>query len=71
MLSLPAPSQKEKKKLRRKPVERKDVSRSTGSVGGGKGSRKKPADSKLSRASKRAKQDASKSDDQSSASDSE
>lgn len=42
MLGLPAPSQKEKKKLRRKPVDRKDVSRSTGSVGGGQGSRKKP-----------------------------
>lgn len=41
MLSLKAPTQKEKKQLKRRPVERKDVSASTGSIGGGTGSRKK------------------------------
>lgn len=44
MLSLKAPSQNQKKQLRQRPVKRKDVSRATGSVGGGKGSRRKPAD---------------------------
>lgn len=33
MLSLKAPSQNAKKQLRRKPVERKDVSRAVGSIG--------------------------------------
>jgi len=41
MLGLKAPTQKEKKQLKRKPVERKDVSASTGSIGGGTGSRNK------------------------------
>lgn len=34
MLALKAPSQNAKKQLRRKPVERKDVSRAVGSIGG-------------------------------------
>lgn len=33
MLSLKAPTQNAKKQLRRKPVERKDVSRAVGSIG--------------------------------------
>ena len=43
MLSLKAPSQNQKKQLRQRPVKRKDVSRATGSVGGGKGSHRKLA----------------------------
>lgn len=34
MLQLKAPSQNAKKQLRRKPVERKDVSQAVGSIGG-------------------------------------
>lgn len=51
-----APSQKEKKKLRRKPVERKDVSRSVGSIGGGKGSRKDPKKAKTDKQAKTSEQ---------------
>lgn len=58
MLALPAPSQKEKKQLRRKPVDRKDVSATVGSIGGGSGSKRskrKQAELKNAKASSRKK----------------
>lgn len=41
MLELKNPSQKEKKKLKMRPVARKDVSRTSGSGDGAKGDRKR------------------------------
>lgn len=41
MVDLKAPSQDEKKKLRMKPMARKDVSRTNGAGNGSKGDRKK------------------------------
>lgn len=41
MLSLPAPSQNEKKRMRKRPVERKDVSKTAGSTAGTAGARRK------------------------------
>ena len=62
MLSLKAPSQNQKKQLRQRPVKRKDVSRATGSVGGGKGSRRKLADpaKKADKGGKRSEEKAKK-----------
>lgn len=52
MLSLKAPSQNAKKQLRRKPVERKDVSRAVGSIG-----EKRKSSHKASRKAKKSKSD--------------
>lgn len=53
MLSLKAPTQNAKKQLRRKPVERKDVSRAVGSIG-----EKRKSSHKVPRTTKKSRNDA-------------
>ena len=66
MLSLKAPSQNAKKQLRRKPVERKDVSQAVGSIGG-----KRKGGHGPHRATKKARNDSQEAEDASSSVDDE
>jgi ATP-dependent RNA helicase DDX52/ROK1 len=61
MLSLKAPTQNAKKQLRRRPVERKDVSQAVGSVG----KKRKPSKAQLSKNLKKSKVSNGQEDEQS------